>query len=77
MRAHKKHGILVAGVNGFKIYILNGHYRVVARYGFIDIEQGSYAESVVARYANLKYQPLSERKGIIDAFLTLTETILI
>jgi hypothetical protein len=77
MRTHKKHGILIAGVNGFKIYSRNGSYRVVARYGFKDIEQNSYDESIVTRYSTLKYQPVKDRENIVNAFLELMKEVIV
>ena len=75
MRAHKMHGILLAGVNGYKIYALNDRLRIVARYQFKDVADSD--SRTVLDYVNLKYQPLSEREGIIQAFLKLTEEIFI
>lgn len=75
MRIHKKHGVLCAGINGYKVYIINGHYRIVARYQFKDV----YAEhsQIVSDYLNLKYQSLDRREKIIQDFLKLTEDIFI
>lgn len=75
MRTHKKHGLLCAGINGYKIYCINGHYRIVARYQFKDI-YNSHAQ-IVIDYLNLKYSPLNRREEIIQAFLKLTEEIFI
>lgn len=73
MRTHQKHGILLAGVNGYKIYAKGEGYRLVRDNRYMDLAKSDFA--TVVDYVNLKYQPIAERENIITAFLRLTEGV--
>lgn len=73
MRTHKKHGILLAGVNGFKIYCKDNAFVIVGRYTSKVVAPEH--EQTVRNYVNLKYLPISEQDAAKVAFLTLTEGV--
>lgn len=67
MRTHKKHGVLLAGINGFKIYFVNNTYRIVSKGLTRDVRESD--QKIVADFVNLKYQPVSEHETITKNFL--------
>ena len=78
MRTHKKHGVLLAGVNGFKIYMFNVNtLRVVARYQHKDvIDQTSKDWDIVMNYVNLKFQSAARKEKIVSDFLDFTQGLI-
>lgn len=69
MRIYKKHGVLLAGVNGHKIYCKDSRFIVVARYTALEIPKDK--EAIVQKYVNLKYYNISEQEKIRSDFLDL------
>lgn len=75
MRTHKKHGVLLCGVSGFKVYSApTGFYRIVFGSDYVDIPRDQ--DSIVIKYVNLPYQPISDRQLITDQFLDLVRGLL-
>jgi hypothetical protein len=74
MRSHKKHGLLMAGVNGYKIYILNEKtLRVVARYQHKDVSEKTTEWQTVIDFVNIKYQDINKKEKVISDFLDFTQ----
>jgi hypothetical protein len=67
MRTHKKHGVLLAGINGYKIYFVNNTYRIVTKGLARDVRESD--QKIVTDFVNLKYQPTSEHSSITKNFL--------
>ena len=71
----KKESVLVAGGKGFKVYStsgFNGWILVIDRKVHIIEEDGPDIKTV-AKYVNLRYQPISEQNLIIENFNDLVE----
>lgn len=73
MRINKKHGVLLCGVNGFKVYTLNNTLKIVSQR--ISVAVPEHLESTVIAYVNLKYQPLNKHEEIKCDFLSLLKTL--
>ena len=73
MRTHKKHGVLLAGINGIKIYSVNNTYRIVSKGLARDVRESD--QKIVADFVNLKYQPTSEHETITKNFLTFVGVV--
>ena len=73
MRMHKKHGVLLAGINGFKIYFVNNTYRIVSKGLIRDVRESD--QKIVADFVNLKYQPVSEHETITKNFLNFVGAV--
>ncbi len=71
MRIHKKHGVLMAGIKGYKIYQKDCTLRVVKNNKVMYIKDSD--TKIVMRYVNLGYMPLSEHGNIINEFFDLVE----
>lgn len=74
MRTHNKYGVLLAGINGHKIYCKGESLLIVARYKTLEVKKEH--EQVVLDYVNIKYQPTSMHQVIRDKFLNLVEGLI-
>lgn len=68
-----KHGILLAGINEYKIYLCDGIYRLVRKSRHYDIPENK--ESIVASYVNLHYANVRDEQIIINNFLTYADEL--
>lgn len=72
----KKESVLVAGGKGFKVYTASGYdgwILVIGRKVHL-IEENAPDFKTVAKYVNLRYQPISEQKLITENFNDLVES---
>lgn len=72
----KKESVLVAGGKGFKVYTTSGYdgwVLVIGRKVHL-IEENGPDFKTVAKYVNLRYQPISEQKLIAENFNDLVES---
>lgn len=71
----KKESILVAGGKGFKIYTTSGYDGWILAVGrkIHLIDENSHEFKTVARYVNLRYQPISEQTLVKELFNELIE----
>jgi hypothetical protein len=73
----KREALLVAGGPGFKIYStsgLDGWVLVIARKSFV-IPEADAQFKIVARYVNLKYQPVNQQADIKDQFMNMISSL--
>lgn len=72
----KKESVLVAGGKGFKVYTTSGYDGWVLSIGrkIHLIEEQSSDFKTVAKYINLRYQPISEQEVIKEHFNDLVES---
>lgn len=77
----KKESILVAGGKGFKIYTTSGYDGWVLAIGrkIHLIDENDHDFKTVAKYVNLRYQPISEQALVKEHFddLIATKTAII
>lgn len=69
MRIHKKHGVLMAGINGYKIYYKDNCFKVVKGHKVLDISSAN--ESAVTMYISMRYYNIKDHDKIRADFLKL------
>lgn len=71
----KREAVLVAGGNGFKVYTISGMNGWALAFGrsINFIEDKSPDAKTVARYVNLRYQPVDLQGSILSEFKQLVD----
>ena len=70
MRRHKKHGLLICGFNGIKVYQGEGlSLRIVSGRSVTDLNESDLNYSLALSFVTLRYQPTDAHENIKTNFL--------